>query len=349
MTKQTERRAGGALEGIDLDDFWDDCEYSLSHYVEPHPSNELIASIEAEIGYTLPAAYIELARLHNGGMVTRSCFPMTEATSWADDHIAVTGLYAIGRTARYSLCGELGATFMQREWGYPPIGVCIADTPSAGHDAIMLDYRACGPTGEPQVVHVDQESDYRITVVAPDFASFIRGLVNEDVFDTTAEDRAADLAKVEQGTLSPIVVRALGVAADRLPDGERVLRTLARKIVDDKGHFSLHADARSHLMYSLMFWLYSQLATATSFEDFARRSQDQIDYQRPCYELMIVTRFVAQPYGFCTGGWSESFVQDWWEAAVARGDLVQTAAGWRLSEQAEQSLLAQLGALGGER
>ncbi|MCV7371896.1 hypothetical protein H5P33_04090 [Mycolicibacterium arabiense] len=47
----------------------------------------------------------------------------------------------------------------------------------------MLDYRDCGPTGEPKVVHVDQEFDHRITPVAVDFASFIRGLGYPDQFD----------------------------------------------------------------------------------------------------------------------------------------------------------------------
>jgi hypothetical protein len=132
----------------------------------------------------------------------------------------------------------------------------------------MLDYRACGKRGEPQVVYVDQEDNYSITVVAPDFETFIRGLVEESEYDTAEEDRAAAIATVERGTLSPIVVRALAAVGDRLPDGERILRALGRQIVDQKGFFALHADERSHLMYGLMFWLYSSLCTARSFKAF---------------------------------------------------------------------------------
>jgi hypothetical protein len=48
---------------------------------------------------------------------------------------------------------------------------------------ICLDYRKCGPTGEPCVVHVDQELDYAITHVAENFESFIRGLELSKAFD----------------------------------------------------------------------------------------------------------------------------------------------------------------------
>jgi hypothetical protein len=41
---------------------------------------------------------------------------------------------------------------------------------------IFLDYSDCGPEGEPCVVHIDQESDYEISYLADDFASFVRGL-----------------------------------------------------------------------------------------------------------------------------------------------------------------------------
>jgi hypothetical protein len=41
---------------------------------------------------------------------------------------------------------------------------------------VCFDYRACGPSGEPHVVVVDQVCDYQITIVAENFEAFIRGL-----------------------------------------------------------------------------------------------------------------------------------------------------------------------------
>jgi hypothetical protein len=48
---------------------------------------------------------------------------------------------------------------------------------------LCLDYSLCGPQGEPRVVHVDQERDYKITVLAPSFQEFILGLEPDENFD----------------------------------------------------------------------------------------------------------------------------------------------------------------------
>lgn len=66
-------------------------------------------------------------------------------------------------------------------WNYPDIGVYFGDCPSAGNNMICLDYRKNGKNGEPEVVHVDQEFDYKITFLASDFEEFIKGLVADSV------------------------------------------------------------------------------------------------------------------------------------------------------------------------
>lgn len=168
---------------FNLADFWEKSDYALKAYVEDYPSDELIKSIENELNYKLPTSYVSLMKLQNGGIPKNTCFPTTSPTSWAEDHIAITGIMGIGRTKNYSLCGNLGSQFMIDEWQYPAIGIVICDCPSAGHDVIMLDYRKCGKDGEPEVVHVDQEGNYHITFLAKDFETFIRGLVNDQTYD----------------------------------------------------------------------------------------------------------------------------------------------------------------------
>ncbi|MDO7844726.1 SMI1/KNR4 family protein [Hymenobacter sp. M29] len=167
---------------FDSSNFWEDSPFAATK-TEPPPTDELIHALETELGYRLPAFYVAMMREHNGGIPHNNTFPTTEPTSWADDHIAITAICGIGRSQSVSLGGPQGSQFMLDEWGYPNIGVVVCDCPSAGHDVVMLDYRACGTQGEPAVVHVDQEDDYKITFLAPNFEAFVRGLVPSEAFD----------------------------------------------------------------------------------------------------------------------------------------------------------------------
>ena len=168
---------------FDVADFWDNSDYAKGEYVGEPLTDELVRSIEDELGYKLPRAYIELMQCQNGGTPRFTSHRTQEVNSWAEDHVAITGIYGINRSRPSSLCGEFGSRFWIDEGGYPPIGVYFCDCPSAGHDMICLDYRKCGPSGEPQVVHVDQELDYKITFVAESFEVFIRGLECSEKFD----------------------------------------------------------------------------------------------------------------------------------------------------------------------
>lgn len=168
---------------FDFSDFWDDAEYYALEYTDDPLTAEKVATVQKELGYKLPDAYIALMKRKNGGAPKKSSHRTQEPTSWAEDHVAITGIYSISSGKRYSLCGTHGSNFWVEEWGYPSIGVYFADCPSAGHDMICLDYRLCGPRGEPIIVHVDQESDYQVTFVAENFESFIRGLADADSFE----------------------------------------------------------------------------------------------------------------------------------------------------------------------
>jgi len=171
------------FEDFDWKQFWEPSESFGKEYVGKSPTPEVIAAVETTLGYKLPASYVELAQHQNGGLVRKSNHRTRERTSWAKDHVAITGIFSIGSEKAYSLCGKSGSTFWSKEWGYPKIGIYFADCPSAGHDLLCLDYRECGPRGEPKVVHVDQEWDYKITFVAENFESFVRNLAGDEEFE----------------------------------------------------------------------------------------------------------------------------------------------------------------------
>ncbi|MDI2588571.1 SMI1/KNR4 family protein [Psychrobacillus sp. NEAU-3TGS] len=177
------------FEGFSFENFWDEREYARNEYTSNPPTARLIQRIETELGYKLPASYIWLMKQRNGGIPTKDCHSTRTPTSWAEDHISISGIYGIGYEKNCSLGGEFGSKFWIDEWEYPDIGIAICDCPSAGHDMIFLDYRKCGPTGEPCVVHVDQENDYKITFLAKDFESFIKGLTNGEIYESDDTDQ----------------------------------------------------------------------------------------------------------------------------------------------------------------
>jgi tetratricopeptide (TPR) repeat protein len=168
------------FDGMDFTDFWDDCDYSLDKYVGAPATDATFAAAEQTLGYKLPESYKRLMRRHNGGVVNRRLFRVPFEAVDQPEAIYISGILGVDSAKDYALTGSVGSQFMIREWGYPDIGVAVCDTPSAGHEMIFLDYRNCGPMGEPEVVHVDQESDYAVTWLTGDFESFIRGLVCED-------------------------------------------------------------------------------------------------------------------------------------------------------------------------
>ncbi|MFJ5792659.1 SMI1/KNR4 family protein [Lysinibacillus sp. NPDC093197] len=289
-----------------LTDFWDDSEYARTSYQCDPPTDELIDSIEKELGYKLPSSYIYLMKQQNGGVPMNTCFPTEDPTSWAEDHIAITGIAGIGREKSYSLCGDLGSPFMIEEWGYPDIGVVICDCPSAGHDVVMLDYRACGRNGEPEVIHVDQEDDYEITFLADNFEEFIKGLVSEEQYDTSEEDKEIALDKVARGKFSPLL-EELCTQVTEVAQVEQKIRNICTRIVEEKGHFSFHADELSYVMYDVQFWLYTKSYPDTNYDQY----------------VSIYQNIIAFGGEFGQGGYAPAFITDWLDNRLKEGRIVK--------------------------
>lgn len=294
---------------FDFSDFWNDSDYSLKEYVEKSPTDKLIDAVEQELGYKLPASYIELMKLHNGGIPKNTCFPTATETSWAEDHIAITSIMGIGRTKTYSLCGDLGSQFRIDEWGYPEIGVYICNCPSAGHDMVMLDYSDCGKEGEPTVVHIDQENDYYKTFLAKDFESFIRGLVSSDVYDTSEQDLMDTLETFRTGQFSDILQEYF--KKDTSINFDRILRNLFNELTKQKGYFALHGDELSYVAYDIQFYLLSinqDIMTKEQFEDE--------------YPPMVA----MSNNEISTGGYA-SFFLDWFEERMNAKQITKKQSG----------------------
>lgn len=329
--KKASKERGGSLEekvpfsDMNLTDFWEDSEYARDSYQSEPPTDELIHSIEKELGYKLPSSYVQLMKQQNGGVPRNTCFPTEEATSWSENHIAITGVLGIGREKSYSLCGEFGSPFMIEDWGYPDIGVVICDCPSAGHDVVMLDYRACGRDGEPEVVHVDQEDDYEITFLADNFEAFIRGLVSEEQYDTSEEDKVEALYKVAHGKFSPLL-EELCSRVTEVNQVEQKIRGICTRIVEAKGHFHFHADELSYVMYDVQFWLYIKSYPTTS------RDQYLASYQN----------IIAFGGEFGLGGYGPSFITDWLDHRINEGRIVQDHGNIRFTDAFAEEIILKL-------
>ena len=175
-----------------MDDFW--AEYIDDESTGPALTDEMVRAAERTLGCKLPEPYLRLLRIRNGGYPRRECFPAPDP-DWGEDHIQVQTIRGLGYAGGAD--GSLRFTLDNPgralgNWARPPGPVTFADTPSGGHDFFVLDYRECGPRGQPRVTHVDTEGALIMEIIAPDFETFARGLVDcpEDDEDDDSDDTA---------------------------------------------------------------------------------------------------------------------------------------------------------------
>jgi hypothetical protein len=162
-----------------------------SFEVQPPLADEVVAHAESVLGVRLPHALIELLRLQNGGSVSEDfdAFPTSEPTTWADDHVPFDHMLGIGD--RENIPSLLDAPYLVEEWGLPSLVVPLSGD---GHYWVALDYRKCGPAGEPSVAWFDEGEPSAPWVatgvpelqLARDFRSFVEGLLPMDSFDDDA-------------------------------------------------------------------------------------------------------------------------------------------------------------------
>ncbi|MDN8591368.1 SMI1/KNR4 family protein [Paenibacillus sp. 11B] len=163
----------------DSTSFWNDSHANVDQYVLSPPTDEQIEAVEEQLVFKLPTFYINMMKLHNGGVPYYRYFPVSQAGNDGKIYIEISNILGIGREKAHSLGGEAGSRVMIEQGGYPEIGVVLSECPSES-EVVMLDYRESGNAGEPEVVHVNKAEGYKITWLAPNVETFIRGLVNEE-------------------------------------------------------------------------------------------------------------------------------------------------------------------------
>lgn len=127
-----------------------------STYTGPPITADMVTRAEQVLGRSLPRSYVEMLSLRNGGVPLRRCYPTRFPTSWADDHFEIRAILGIGGNWGIDSSSGHGSIDLIAEWEYPDIGIVICDTPSGGHDTVMLDYTDSGPDNEPSVSYIDE-------------------------------------------------------------------------------------------------------------------------------------------------------------------------------------------------
>lgn len=71
---------------------WKKSDHADENYVDVPLTDLMVAAVEPKLHVRLPPAYIALMRFQNGGMPIRICHRTSQRTSWAHDHVAITGI-----------------------------------------------------------------------------------------------------------------------------------------------------------------------------------------------------------------------------------------------------------------
>ena len=160
----------------DFNDFWG----TSTAWVQPPLTDEMLEHAEQVLGVKLPQLLVDLLRVQNGGLTSEAfdAFPTESPTSWAADHVPFD--YLMGIPGAGTPSGTLLDTpYLLREWSISEGFVLLSGD---GHYWIALDYRRCGPAGEPSVWWIDTEVDESLEL-APSFAAFVDGLVSAERFE----------------------------------------------------------------------------------------------------------------------------------------------------------------------
>ncbi|GAA2324968.1 SMI1/KNR4 family protein [Streptomyces kunmingensis] len=160
--------------------FWADGDLG----VQPPLTDETVGEAERVLGVTLPSALTDLLWVQNGGIVAdeHGAFPTGQPTSWSEGHVPFDALMGIGPSGQTP--SLLDTPYLVTEWGLPSSIVLLSGD---GHYWIGLDYRGCGPDGDPSVTWFDTDLDTDLTLAGV-FKTFVEKLTAGRAFDLGPDD-----------------------------------------------------------------------------------------------------------------------------------------------------------------
>lgn len=171
--------------------------------VTPPATAEQISRAERALNVTFPAALIATLKVQNGGAIRLSSYNTLSPV--AKEH----GLEKNGFSTLAGVDPNDDGNLVEQsklahdEWGLPK-GLVPLD--GDGHWWCCLNYRACGPKGEPVVTHVDLEMKYEFKV-AGSFHELLMGLFQDE------ESLKPALIALDEGAPKGV---ALGETLERL-------------------------------------------------------------------------------------------------------------------------------------
>jgi SMI1 / KNR4 family (SUKH-1) len=143
--------------------------------VDPPLTRAAISDAERKLGVRLPPDYLALLRVQNGGRVAEDFdgFVVDPPGPHGESFVALVDMDGLGGPG--SVCHvQRSEDRHDPDYG-PPEGLVLIGSPDAGHQFLALDYRECGPDGEPSVVWTDTELVSNFAL-APTFRAFVEGL-----------------------------------------------------------------------------------------------------------------------------------------------------------------------------
>ena len=170
---------------ITTSEFW-----AENHYDHPPLTDEMVAAAERELGVRLPAEYLTLLRVQNGGQTRGFIYPTPRSAAGAEGPVVLEHLNGIvldpdHQTAQNILnpaCLPPVAPLFPQRLGFmrdpaSPLYRQVLLSSADGHCWVTLDYRG----GEaPTVAYIDVEYGWEAQL-APSFAAFLDGLAPDPV------------------------------------------------------------------------------------------------------------------------------------------------------------------------